>query len=49
MMWLVKVKLPGIMPRRLPISTKVKSVKKKGKYFRPSRPALLSIISAMKS
>src|SRR6201996_8487642 len=36
--WLVTVKLPGTMPKKLQHSTNMKRVKTKGKNFSPSSP-----------
>ena len=36
--WLVTVKLPGTMPKKLQNSTKTNKVKTKGKNFSPSSP-----------
>ena len=38
MIWLVKVKVPGIRPSRLPIMMNMNSENTKGKYFRASGP-----------
>ena len=43
--WLVTVKPPGIMPKKLQHSTKMKSVKTKGKKRRPSEPVVEWIMS----
>ena len=47
--WLVTVKLPGNMPKKLLHKTKMKSVKTKGKNFRPSLPAAEWMILATNS
>ncbi len=47
--WLVTVKLPGIMPKKLQNSTKMKSVKMKGKYLSPSSPVAEWIMLATNS
>ena len=49
MMWLVKVKLNGIRPTRLPNRMNMNSEKMNGKYLRPSDPTLSRTIPAMNS
>src|SRR6266849_9602127 len=48
-MWLVKVKLYGTMPMRLPNSTNMKSEKTKGKYALPALPTFSRTMLAMNS
>ena len=48
-MWLVKVKLNGSRPSRLPNRMKKNSVKMNGKNFRPSWPIGSRHIDMMKS
>ena len=47
--WLVTVKAPGIMPKKLQNSTNMKSVKTNGKNTSPSSPAVDLIMLATNS
>ena len=47
--WLVTVKLPGTMPKKLLHNTKMKRVKTKGKNFNPSSPVAEWIMLATNS
>ena len=49
MMWLVTVKLPGIMPSRFSTRMKMKIENTQGKYFMPSSPRFSFTILAMNS
>ena len=49
MMWLVEVKLPGIMPEHVHCQDETKSVNTQGKYFMPSSPITSRTILAMYS
>ena len=50
-MWLVKVKLYGIIPNRFPNKINMNNEKTKGKYFLPSFPtvSVIKIIDKIKT
>ena len=47
--WLVTVKVPGTMPKKLQQTTKMNSVKTKGKNFSPLGPVVEWIMLATNS